>query len=757
MRVAIPVLIGILMILATATAISGLEASKVTPDVKTLTLPDGSEMTIDYSRDVVSHMGIETPIIVDELQMLPVKVKETPKEKSSSKGYIHIPYYDDQGNVSLDIYIEDTFYAANQAALDEFWDQFEPRYEILKNMTGWSSKKWFGVPLEIYVYGHTAACYGGNASPTHSNVVFSDPMYKTGCNKPYYENGSTYYNNSGELGDWWPYMNTALHEALHSINPYPIYTRSWLTEGWSEYYMYNVLVESGDINQETADTYLYNGFAGYQWDPYVANDYHDTTVYDRELQRSHGYDITGHMFSKMKYEEGLDWDYFYFLLNNNKDSLDRTFSLGPPYIYYTDTFVLNVFGRAMGHTDWLTQTDVLFNYYSGGGPDGHGYGARNISNSNDSIPMPYGDFDWFGDLSPTLTFSTENPEPEEPFDIIATVDNLGDVNMKNVSIRIYVDDELINERYENINKFTSKQIIMPYSTEAGEYLVEVRVDEDQAKIELDDTNNNDEKNLYVNSAPVLNPIGNRIVYENQLLEIQLFATDPDNDTLTYLTDASFGSLNPDTGLFTWTPTYDDAGWYVATFNVTDGLLYDGETIMITVYNTNSPPYVPSNPAPFNGEFNVDRNAALFWTGGDPDASDTVMYDVYFGTSPEPPLILTNITNTTYDPPGLMEYGTTYYWKIVSNDMQKYTEGPVWNFTTEQAPYICGDADNSNGIDIDDVVYLIAYIFSSDPAPEPQVCVGDADASGGVDIDDVVYLIAYIFSSGPAPSPYCCDG
>lgn len=34
----------------------------------------------------------------------------------------------------------------------------------------------------------------------------------------------------------------------------------------------------------------------------------------------------------------------------------------------------------------------------------------------------------------------------------------------------------------------------------------------------------------------------------------------------------------------------------------------------------------------------------------------------------------------------------------------------------------------------------------------DVC-GDADQSGAVDIDDVVYLLAYIFSGGPEPCPY----
>jgi hypothetical protein len=65
---------------------------------------------------------------------------------------------------------------------------------------------------------------------------------------------------------------------------------------------------------------------------------------------------------------------------------------------------------------------------------------------------------------------------------------------------------------------------------------------------------------------------------------------------------------------------------------------------------------------------------------------------------------------------------------------------------------CGDADASSGVDIDDVVYLIAYIFTGGPGPIPYEAA-DADCSGGVDIDDVVYLIAYIFSGGPPP----CDG
>ena len=38
----------------------------------------------------------------------------------------------------------------------------------------------------------------------------------------------------------------------------------------------------------------------------------------------------------------------------------------------------------------------------------------------------------------------------------------------------------------------------------------------------------------------------------------------------------------------------------------------------------------------------------------------------------------------------------------------------------------------------------------------DIICGDANGMGGVDIDDVVYLISYIFSGGPAPVPGCCD-
>jgi hypothetical protein len=79
-----------------------------------------------------------------------------------------------------------------------------------------------------------------------------------------------------------------------------------------------------------------------------------------------------------------------------------------------------------------------------------------------------------------------------------------------------------------------------------------------------------------------------------------------------------------------------------------------------------------------------------------------------------------------------------------------------NGVGDACDWICGDCDASGDVDIDDVVYLINYIFAGGPAPDP-IEAGDADCSGNVDIDDVVYLINYIFAGGPAPCDPDGDG
>jgi hypothetical protein len=93
---------------------------------------------------------------------------------------------------------------------------------------------------------------------------------------------------------------------------------------------------------------------------------------------------------------------------------------------------------------------------------------------------------------------------------------------------------------------------------------------------------------------------------------------------------------------------------------------------------------------------VSREVILGW--GTP--SFDMAYDVYFGTSPEavstasrvsPQGVLVSKAQaaTTYDPPGLLEFNRTYYWRVdfvIPGPTPTIYQGPVLSFTTEAFAY-----------------------------------------------------------------------
>ncbi len=78
-------------------------------------------------------------------------------------------------------------------------------------------------------------------------------------------------------------------------------------------------------------------------------------------------------------------------------------------------------------------------------------------------------------------------------------------------------------------------------------------------------------------------------------------------------------------------------------------------------------------------------------------------------------------------------------------------------TTSSQEYYCGDinGDGSPTVDISDLTYLVSYMFSGGPAPDPM-WVANVNGRDGLnpDISDLTYLVSYMFSGGPAPD---CDG
>ena len=96
---------------------------------------------------------------------------------------------------------------------------------------------------------------------------------------------------------------------------------------------------------------------------------------------------------------------------------------------------------------------------------------------------------------------------------------------------------------------------------------------------------------------------------------------------------------------------------------------------------NDPPAKPSNPLPSDSSINQNRFVTLRWECTDPDAGDSLRYDIYFGSTNPPPLVADSIRIKSYDA-GITSANTLLFWKIRVKDKEGASaESPVWRFTT----------------------------------------------------------------------------
>jgi len=161
--------------------------------------------------------------------------------------------------------------------------------------------------------------------------------------------------------------------------------------------------------------------------------------------------------------------------------------------------------------------------------------------------------------------------------------------------------------------------------------------------------------------------------------------DPDEDPLTYNVFFGTNSNPPMVSENQSQNTYDPGMLEFETSYYWQIEAWDNKSasnisaIWLFTTRGNNPPNTPSNPIPPDGAENW-TGGSLCWTGGDPDGDD-VVYDVYFGKSSPPPMIVEDQFGNCTDP-GTLEFNTTYYWKIVAWDEHgESTMGPIWSFTT----------------------------------------------------------------------------
>jgi len=160
----------------------------------------------------------------------------------------------------------------------------------------------------------------------------------------------------------------------------------------------------------------------------------------------------------------------------------------------------------------------------------------------------------------------------------------------------------------------------------------------------------------------------------------------------------------------------------------------GPTWQFTTISSNLPPAAPSNPVPVNNQTVYDTSPLLSWVVSDPNGNEGLTSNLYFGTSPLPPLYAPGLATPSYQMTGLT-VTTRYYWRVGVSDGITTTLGPVWTFlvgaqiapgtpfgpsppnggVASLAPVLSWQAVNPAGGGMTYIVY-----FGTSPEPPPVV-------------------------------------
>ncbi|MDR9458251.1 MAG: fibronectin type III domain-containing protein [Salegentibacter sp.] len=94
---------------------------------------------------------------------------------------------------------------------------------------------------------------------------------------------------------------------------------------------------------------------------------------------------------------------------------------------------------------------------------------------------------------------------------------------------------------------------------------------------------------------------------------------------------------------------------------------------------NSIPQNPNSETPSNNS-TVDQSSVLLeWSSKDEDG-DSLKFDIYFGTTEEPPLYEQDLVETSFEVN--LNNGTTYFWQVVAKDDKGAGAiGPIWTFSS----------------------------------------------------------------------------
>ncbi|MHC4500837.1 MAG: hypothetical protein ACYS21_17195, partial [Planctomycetota bacterium] len=144
----------------------------------------------------------------------------------------------------------------------------------------------------------------------------------------------------------------------------------------------------------------------------------------------------------------------------------------------------------------------------------------------------------------------------------------------------------------------------------------------------------------------------------------------------YEANQPLADTNYDPGVLIWNKTYF---WRIDEVN-------DPNTWKGPVWSFTVAPAIASNPSPSSPSSDVSPFVVLGWTPGAEADSHEVYFSTYFNdVNDRDPCVLTVRGPNNYDPCGVLEFSTLYYWAVdefnAAADPNRWF-GVVWNFTTD---------------------------------------------------------------------------
>jgi hypothetical protein len=182
-------------------------------------------------------------------------------------------------------------------------------------------------------------------------------------------------------------------------------------------------------------------------------------------------------------------------------------------------------------------------------------------------------------------------------------------------------------------------------------------------------------------------------------------------------------------------------------------------IQVAMFETGAPVEFAFSPEPFDKATEIPRQAVLSWRPG----AYADKHDVYFGTSYDDVnqasrdnhldvLINQDLDGTTYEIPEVLDYDTTYYWRIDEvndSNSQSPWKGTVWSFKTVNF-VVVDDFEDYN--DFEPFTVWNTWIDGYDDSTNGSI----AGYPGPFSSDDQHYLDDDVFHSGNWSLPLFYD-